>query len=149
MKALYAGSFDPFTIGHKDIADRALAIFDELIIAIGINERKKNSETAEIRRKAIEEVFKGNSRVKVVEYKGLTAEEAKKLGAGVLVRGVRNVDDFEKEKELADINLKVLDMPTVLIPADPGLAFVSSSMVRELFGMGFDAQEFIASNCQK
>lgn len=145
MKALYAGSFDPFTIGHLAIARRALELFDGLIIAIGVNERKRNEHSIEHRIHHIREIFEGDARVSVFAYEGFTAEAARENGAGVLVRGVRNSIDFEKEKELADINLKVFGMPTVMIPAPPDLTFVSSSMVRELTHFGFDASSYIAS----
>lgn len=143
MKAFYAGSFDPFTIGHLAIAERALAMFGELIIGIGINESKHGEFPVEERITRIKETFKEYPSVSVCCYKGLTAEEAKKQGAGVLVRGVRNSIDFEKEKELADINLEVFGMPTVMLPAEPKLEFVSSSMVKELMHFGKDASEFI------
>lgn len=136
MIAFYAGSFDPFTIGHLSIAKRALEIFDSVVIGIGINEKKHNERSVEERIEHIKEVFKGEERIRVVEYSGLTTKAAKENGAGILVRGIRNSIDFEKEKELADINLEVLGMPTVFIPAEPGLTFVSSSMVRELKHFG-------------
>lgn len=144
MKAFYAGSFDPFTTGHLSIAERALEIFGSLVIGIGFNKNKTNEKSLESRLEHIREVFKGCEGVSVVAYDCLTAEAAKKEGAGVLVRGVRNTIDFEKEKELADINLEIFGIPTVMIPSAPELTFVSSSMVRELSHFGFDASPFIA-----
>ena len=143
MKAFYAGSFDPFTIGHLSIAARALEMFGELIIGVGYNESKKSEKTVEERILHVRKIFEGNSNVVVFGYSGLTAEIAKENGAGVLVRGVRNTIDFEKEKELADINLKVFGIPTVMIPSAPELTYVSSSMVRELMHFGFDVSQFI------
>lgn len=144
MKAFYAGSFDPFTIGHLSIARRALQLFGELIIGIGVNEKKINKHSIEERINKIKESFNGVEGVTVFAYEGLTAEIALENGAGVLVRGVRNGLDFAKEKELSDINLKVFGIPTVMIPAEPELTYVSSSMVRELRHFGFDASEFEA-----
>ena len=144
MKAFYAGSFDPFTIGHLSIANRALLMFGELIIGIGYNEKKRNEFTIEQRIQHIKKIFSGNPAVTVFAYEGLTAEIAKENGAGVLVRGVRNAIDFEKEKELADINLEVFGMPTVMIPSEPSLSYVSSSMVRELKHFGNDVSSFLA-----
>ena len=144
MKAFYGGSFDPFTIGHKAIADRALKLFEELIIGIGFNERKKNEISVEERVWKIQKIYSNVPAVKVFAYSGLTAEVAKENGAGVLLRGVRNGIDFEKEKELADINMKVFGMPTIMLPADPELSFISSSMVRELTHFGYDASRYIA-----
>ena len=143
MKAFYAGSFDPFTIGHLSIAVRALDMFGELIIGIGYNESKHNKHSIEERLRNISKIFAGNDSVIVFAYDGLTAEVAKENGAGVLVRGVRNGTDFDKEKELADINLEVFGVPTVMIPATPGLSYVSSSMVRELSHFGKDVTQFL------
>ena len=143
MIPFYAGSFDPFTIGHLSIARRVLGMFGEIIIGVGINESKKNEFSVEDRIRKIRKIFQGNSAVKVIGYEGITAEVAKENGAGVLVRGVRNSIDFEKEKELADINLEIFGMPTIMIPADPSLSYVSSSMVRELIHFGNDFSRFI------
>lgn len=144
MKALYAGSFDPFTIGHYNIAVRALDIFGELIIGVGINESKKNERTVEQRIDHIRKLFDGNTKVTVIGYQGVTAEVAKDYGASVLVRGVRNTIDFEKEKELADINRKVFGIESIFLPSEPELSFVSSSMVRELDHFGKETREWIA-----
>lgn len=146
MKAFYAGSFDPFTVGHLSIANRALHLFDELIIGIGYNESKHNERSLEERILHIKKLFEGNSKVIVFAYDGLTAQVAKENGAQVLVRGVRNGIDFEKEKELADINLEVFGMPTVMLPSEPRFSFVSSSMVRELTHFGYDASRYIPKN---
>lgn len=144
MKAFYAGSFDPFTIGHLSIARRALNMFGSLVIGIGYNEKKPSGSPIGKRIKQIEEVFSDLEGVTVLAYDNLTVDVAREAGCGVLVRGVRDANDFCKEKELADINLEVFGMPTVFIPAEPGLSYVSSSMVRELTHFGYDPEEFIA-----
>lgn len=146
MKAFYAGSFNPFTVGHLSIARRALEMFEHLIIGIGYNNLKEHSTGAESRINEISKLFEGDARVEVIAYTGLTTQAAKEKGAGVLVRGVRNSIDFEKEKELADINLEVFGMPTVFIPADPKLDYVSSSMVRELRHFGFDTSDYVPTS---
>lgn len=146
MKALYAGSFDPFTIGHLEIVKRALSIFGSLVIGIGYNENKTGEWPIEVRLQAIRDLFKDNKRVEVESYIGLTVEFAKRIQANVLVRGVRNGSEFEKEKELADINLEVGGISTVILPADPKLSFISSSMVRELLHNGFDVSKYIAGS---
>ena len=146
MKALYAGSFDPFTIGHLDIAEKALEMFGSLIIGIGYNESKKEEWPVERRVEAIKKIFVNRKEVEVEAYKGLTVEFAKAKGAGVLVRGVRNTLDFEKEKELADINKIVSGINTVMIPAAPELSYISSSMVRELYHNGYDITRFIPAD---
>ena len=142
MKAFYAGSFDPFTIGHLYVAQQALNMFGALVIAIGVNEQKKVEVPVSERIRKIRDRFVGMENVEIISYSELTAEAAKKNGAGVLVRGVRNALDFEKEKELADINLEVFGLPTVFIPAPPELGYVSSSMVRELKHFGYDTKRF-------
>lgn len=143
MKAFYAGSFDPFTIGHMAIAKRALDMFGNLIIGIGYNEKKRYEYPVEERIINIKKLFDGVPEVTVFAYDGLTAQVARENGASVLVRGVRNTLDFEKEKELADINLKVFGMPTVMIPSEPQFSFISSSMVRELMHFGEDVEKFL------
>ena len=143
MKAFYAGSFDPFTVGHLSIANRALALFGSLIIGIGYNVSKHNEHSIEERIRYIKSLFEGNKNVTVFAYEGLTAQVAKENGAGVLIRGVRNGVDFEKEKELADINLEVFGIPTVLLPSEPQFSYVSSSMVRELTHFGYDASRYL------
>lgn len=144
MKAFYGGSFDPFTIGHQAIANRALEMFGELIIGIGYNETKRSEYAIEERIRNIQKIYADNPSVKVFAYTGLTAEVARENGAGVLVRGVRNGIDFEKEKELADINLEVFGVPTIFLPAPPQFSYISSSMVRELTHFGYDASRYIA-----
>ena len=143
MKALYAGSFDPFTIGHFDIAERALKLFGELVIGVGYNESKRGELGIDQRLEAIKRVFSGNPNVTVLAYEGLTVDFARKIGAEVLVRGVRNGTEFDKEKELADINQEVGSLPTVFLPAKPELSFISSSMVRELQHNGYDVTRFL------
>lgn len=146
MKALFAGSFDPFTIGHLAIVESALKIFSSVVVAIGVNGNKKPEWPASVRRKAIADLFKDDPRVEVTTYSGITFRFARMIGAGVLVRGVRNGADFEFEKTLAEANRKIGGIETVFIPCDPGLAFVSSSLVRELLHNGEDPSSLIAGN---
>lgn len=141
--AVFPGSFDPFTIGHKDIADRALRMFDRLIIAIGYNEHKPGFIPVAKRLEAIRELYASDSRVEVTEYTGLTIDLCRRKDAAFIVRGVRNVTDFEYERNLADINRTISGVDTVVIVADPALSLVSSSMVRELVHNGFDASRFL------
>lgn len=143
MIAFYPGSFNPFTVGHLAIVRQALEMFDHLVIGLGYNKSKDNGGGVEAREEFIRKIFTKDPRVTVTAYSTLTAIAAKEAGAKVLVRGVRNSIDFEKEKELADINLKVFNMPTIMIPSPPDLSFVSSSMVRELQHFGHDISKFI------
>ena len=141
--ALYAGSFDPFTRGHADIVSRGLALFDEVIVAIGTNEAKRNLYTAEQRQQQISRYYADQPRVRIVVYTGLTVTLAQELGVHVLLRGVRSSTDMEYERTLADLNRHIADMETVLLPASQRLTHISSSVVRELLHYGADVSAFL------
>lgn len=141
--ALFAGTFDPFTIGHKSIVDRGLRLFDKIIIAVGINADKPSGTPIAQRLEAIRQAFAPDAPIEVVSYTGLTADTARQYGATALLRGVRTVADFEYERTLADINLKVLGIDTVMLTALPELSMVSSSMVRDLHRHGYDISQFL------
>ena len=141
--ALFAGTFDPFTVGHQALVERALALFDGIVIAVGCNMGKSCMSMVDERVAAIEEFFSGDSRVKVVKYDTLTMDFAHEVGATALLRGVRTVKDFEYERELADINMRLSGIDTVLLVSEPGLSSVSSSVVRELISYGKDVTEFL------
>lgn len=143
--AIFPGSFDPFTIGHKDIVDRALRMFDRLVVAVGYNEHKPSANFVEERLDNIKSVYKGNSQVDVMSYTGLTVDFARKLGAEFIVRGLREVKDFEYERNLADTNAAISGIETVFLVARPEYGFISSSMVRELVNNGYDASRFLPS----
>ena len=142
--ALFPGSFDPFTVGHKQIVDRTLsALADRVIIAVGINAQKKSMMTVDERLDYIRRTFAGNPRVEVVSYEGLTADLAAQLAADFIVRGVRSVKDYEYEQPLADINRRLTGIETVLLFTDPQYASVSSSVIRELISYGKDVSQFL------
>lgn len=141
--ALFAGTFDPFTIGHYSIVKRALPMFDKIIIGIGTNSGKKCMFSVEERTKAIEKVFADETRVEVKVYNCLTMDFAKEVGAGLLLRGVRSTKDFEYEREIADVNLRLGGIETVLLISEPEHASTSSSIVRELITYGKDVSEFL------
>ncbi|MBR4988612.1 MAG: pantetheine-phosphate adenylyltransferase [Bacteroidaceae bacterium] len=141
--ALFAGTFDPFTIGHYSIVKRALPMFDKIIIGIGTNSGKKCMFSVEERTKAIEKVFADETRVEVKVYNCLTMDFAKEVGAGVLLRGVRSTKDFEYEREIADVNLRLGGIETVLLISEPEHTSTSSSIVRELITYGKDVSEFL------
>ena len=142
--AVFPGSFDPFTIGHKDIADRALRMFDKLVIGIGYNINKPGiAGMVEDRVKAIKAIYADDMRVTVEAYTGLTVNFAKSHGASFIVRGLREVKDFEYERNLADTNSAISDIETVFLTARPELGFISSSMVRELSANGYDVAKFL------
>ena len=142
-QALFAGSFDPFTIGHYSVVKRALPMFGKITIGIGINSGKKSMFPVEERVKAIEKAFAGEERIEVKVYDCLTMDFAKEIGADVLLRGVRTTKDFEYEREIADINLKLGGIETVLLISEPEYASISSSVVRELITYGKDVSELL------
>lgn len=144
MKALFAGSFDPFTIGHDSIVRRALKIFpDGIIIAVGINCNKTGTTDTEQRLDTIRRIYRHEPRVQVIAYSTLTTDAAQQHGAGILLRGARSVKDFEYERDLADINRSISGLDTIILPAEPHLAMISSSMVRELQRYGKDISKYL------
>lgn len=140
--ALFAGTFNPFTIGHKSIVDRTLKICDRVIIGFGCNLEKLGTELEQNIIK-VESLYASDQRVKVLQYNGLTVDFAKECGADFLVRGVRDTRDFDYERNLAEINLRISGLETILLTALPELSFISSSMVRELAAYGKDISKFI------
>ena len=143
IKAVFVGSFDPFTVGHYDIVQRALPLFDRLIIGVGINERTVYMNDTETRVADIIRIFNNNPKIEVKTYNDLTVDFAKRVGATFIVKGVRSVKDFEYEREQADMNRRISGIDTLLLCADPQHASVSSSMVRELIHFGRDVSEFL------
>ena len=142
--AVFAGSFDPFTIGHKNIVDRALkSVADEVIIAIGINYEKKYMFSLEERVEAIRKTFGKEPRVRVETYEGLTTDFVKRVGGSFLLRGVRSVKDFEFERDMAEVNHRLTGIETVLLFTDAQYSCVSSSLVRELLSYHKDAKDFL------
>lgn len=142
-KALYPGSFDPFTKGHADIVARAAELFDEVIIAIGFNSEKGKPRGLDERLENIRSLYSGNSKVRVESYSGLTVDHARHTGAKVIIRGVRDVKDFEYERNLADANRAISGIDTLLLTARPEYGFISSSLVRELEHYGYDVTPFL------
>ena len=140
---LFAGTFDPYTRGHHALVERALAIFDKVVVAVGRNLGKNCMFSLEERVSAIEKVYAGNDRVSVAVYDTLTMDFARSVGAVALLRGVRSVKDFEYERDIADINLRLGGMDTVLLISEPEYASVSSSVVRELMKYGKDVSALL------
>ena len=147
--ALFTGTFDPFTIGHQNIVDRALPLFDHLVIAVAVNKLKHTSEEIEARVAAIKAVYADEERVTVKSYDDLTVDMARREGAHFIVRGVRSVKDYEYEREQADVNRQLSGVETILLFADPSLSSISSSLVRELRFFGKDADEWVAKPKRK
>lgn len=143
--AFFAGSFDPFTIGHASVVERALGLFDAIVIGIGINPLKTSFVESERRAKRIVNLYESEPRVTVHTYTGLTTDAAREVGASCLLRGVRSAKDFEYERDMADINRQLSGLETVLLYSLPEHAAVSSSVVRELQAFGKDVDRFLPS----
>lgn len=141
--ALFTGSFDPFTKGHHDIVQRALKLFDNVVIGIGINENKKTMFTAEERLQMIQTLYKENAHITVNYYKGLAAEFAQQIKATCILRSIRSVKDYEYELTMAEINKELSGIETLILFTKPQLAHVSSSAVRELIHFGKDVTGFL------
>jgi len=129
---VFPGSFDPITIGHQEIIERALPLCDDLIIAVGENKEKKNMFSLKQRMDFIKETNKNNPKISVESYEGLTIDFCKKVNADALIRGLRNPADFEFEKSVAQMNRRLSGFETVFLLTSAGHAFISSSIVREI-----------------
>ena len=142
-RAIFPGTFDPFTLGHHSIVKRTLTFMDEVIVGIGINEGKHCLLPVEKRVEMIRQLYADEPRVKVMAYSGLTVDFAKEQEAGFIVRGIRSVKDFEYEEGIAEINKKLSGIETIFLFTEPELSSVSSSVVRELLHYGKDVSMFL------
>lgn len=131
-RALFPGSFDPITLGHYDIIKRALDLFDEIVVAIGVNGDKNYMFTVEQRKEFIEKAFADEPKVKVTTYQGLTVDFSKEIDAQFILRGLRNPADFEFEKAIAHTNRKLSQIETVFLLTAARTSFISSSIVRDV-----------------
>ena len=131
-KALFPGTFDPFTVAHDDIVQRALSFTGGIIIAIGVNQEKSTIHTLESRIDFIQRLYAKEKRISVISYDTLTLDFARKMRVNFILRGLRNSIDFEYEKSMADFNRKISGIETVFLISQPQFAHISSSLVREL-----------------
>jgi pantetheine-phosphate adenylyltransferase len=131
-KAIFPGSFDPITLGHQDIINRALPLFDEIVIAIGINADKKYMFSLEERKRFIEETFQNEPKISVITYEGLTIDLCHKINANFILRGLRNPADFEFEKAIAHTNRRLSKIETVFLLTAAKTSYISSSIVRDV-----------------
>ncbi|MFI3321619.1 MAG: pantetheine-phosphate adenylyltransferase [Rikenellaceae bacterium] len=144
-KALYPGSFDPFTVAHEEIVRKALTIFDKVVVGIGYNISKSGFLPIEEREAIINEVFKDDDRVEVVHYNTLTIDLCHKMDIKHIVRGVRSYTDFESENNLADINsILAPEIITIYLTTSPKYSAVSSTAVREIIKFGSDPSFFLS-----
>ena len=137
-KAVFPGSFDPITLGHYDIIKRSIPLFDEIVIAIGINAEKKYMFSLEERKKFLVEAFADEPSISVITYEGLTIDLCKKLKANFILRGLRNPADFEFEKAIAHTNRRLSKIETVFLLTAAKTSFISSSIVRDVIRNGGD-----------
>ena len=142
-RAVFPGSFDPVTIGHYDIIERGVTLFDEVILAIGVNSAKKYMFSLEQRLHFLEETFKDEPKIKVMSYKGLTIDFCKEQDVEFILRGLRNPGDFEFEKAIAHTNRKLSGIETVFLLTSSGKSYISSSIVREVIRYGGDCSDLV------
>ena len=131
--AIFPGSFDPITVGHIDLIERSLSIFDKVIVAIGINSQKQGYFPVDQRMKWLKELFGGNAQITVASYEGLTVDFCLQHNAKCIIRGVRNAADFDYERTIALLNTSMQsEVETILLPSAPQYSHISSTIVREL-----------------
>ena len=141
---LFPGTFDPVTLGHTDIIDRALPLFDKIVVGIGINTSKTPMFSAEQRMQWMNEIYKDEPRVSCVTYEGLTIHFCEKIGARFILRGIRYVSDFEYEKTIADANRTLdKDIETIFLTCEPKFTSVASTIVRDIIKNGGNAAPFL------
>ena len=142
--ALFPGSFDPFTAGHLNILRRALTMFDNVVIAVGVNQDKRGFYSNEQKKNIISQTIRGMENVQVIEYDGLTVDVCRELGIRHIVRGVRNMLDFENERAIADANRRLApEIETIIIPTAQEYAHISSSAVRDILRHHGDTSLFV------
>ncbi|SFE87153.1 Phosphopantetheine adenylyltransferase [Chitinophaga sp. CF118] len=141
---LFPGTFDPITLGHTDVIDRALDLFDELFVGIGINSTKVPMFPLEQRIQWIKEIYSHTPKVKVVTYDGLTANFCKQINANFILRGIRGIADFEYEKAIADVN-RMMDssIETIFLSCTPKYSTIASSLVRDVLRYKGDASQLL------
>lgn len=142
-RAIFPGSFDPFTIGHHDIVMRALNLFDEIIIGIGHNYTKRETFPLSERLAAIQRIYDNEPRVRVEVYDGLTVDFAAQHNAQFILRGVRSTLDFEYERNIAEANKQLSGIETILLYTRPEYAHISSTLVRDLHSHGKDISQYL------
>ena len=142
-RAIFPGTFDPFTIGHYSVVSRALTFMDEIIIGIGINENKNTYFPIEKRVESVRKFYQNGPRIRVTAYNSLTIDFAREVDAQFIIRGIRTVKDFEYEETIADINGKLAGIETILLFTEPELTCISSTIVRELLTFNKDISMFI------
>ncbi|QHS60084.1 pantetheine-phosphate adenylyltransferase [Chitinophaga agri] len=144
---LFPGTFDPITLGHTDIIDRSLDLFDEIVVGVGVNSAKTPMFPLEQRMEWIREIYSDRPKVKVISYEGLTVKTCKEIGAQFILRGIRSIGDFEYEKAIADVN-RMMDenIETIFLSCSPRYSTLASSLVRDVLRYGGDASQLLPAN---
>ena len=145
-KAIFPGSFDPITLGHVDIINRGVTLFDEIIVAVGENSSKDYMFSLEQRINFIKVKFKNKPKVKVMNYSGLTVDFCKEIGVDFIMRGLRNPADFEFEKDIALTNRHLSKLETIFLLTSSQTSFISSSIVREIIKHGGDFKKLVPNS---
>lgn len=145
-RAIFPGTFDPFTIGHYSIVERGLAIFDEIVVGIGYNQTKKTLFSLNDRIDLVKQAFRDENRVRIESYDCLTVDFAKRVKADFILRGLRTVSDFEYEHSIADANRKLSAIETVILFTEYEYSYISSTVVRDLLLYGKDISVFLPPN---
>lgn len=143
---VFPGSFDPFTKGHEDIVRRFIPLFDEVIVAVGVNTSKKYMFSQESRTSHIEHLFSGEPTVTVVAFEGLTVDLCKEKEAQYLLRGIRNAVDADYERSIAQMNFELSGIETLFLMSDPSLAAINSSIIREIKKNNGDIAAFVTKD---
>lgn len=145
--AVFPGSFDPITVGHVDLVNRALPLFDQIVVAVGVNTSKRYLFPLEQRLDWLRQVFQDEPKVEVDYFEKLTADFCQKIGARYLLRGLRNASDFDYEKTISQLNNIIGDgLETIFLISQPGYSHISSTIVREIIKGGGDASPFLPKN---
>lgn len=145
-RAIFPGTFDPFTVGHYSVVMRGLDLFDEIIIGVGVNQTKKTLFDLEKRLSIIQQAFQHEPRIKIKTYDSLTVDFANLVEAKYILRGLRTVADFDYENSIASANLKLNSIETVLLFTETQFSFISSAVVRDLIRYGKDISQFLPPN---
>lgn len=147
MRALFPGSFDPITLGHEDVINRATKIFDKVIVAVAEDNNKNSLLTLEQRLELVSEIYQDNPKVETVSFSGLTVEFAQKRDANIILRSIRNAIDFESELQLAKMNQAIASsIETIFIAPSNDYQFISSTLVRQLHQLGGKMDAFVSPN---
>ena len=150
MIGLYPGSFDPITLGHEDIINRAVKICDKLVIAVSQDNQKASFLSLKQRFNLIESIYKNYTNIEVVSYQGLTTEFAKKIDADFIIKGLRNPSDFVVESQMAQLNKVLLDeVETIFLDSSDQLRSISSSLVKQIFHLDGDISQFVSAKTLK